>query len=40
MGMWLYGLTIGMAPKDIYNIMTSDITFEIAKLGRSNIFID
>lgn len=40
MGMWLYGLTIGMAPKDIYNIMTSDIAFEIAKLARSNIFID
>lgn len=40
MGMWLYGLTIGMAPKDIYSIMTSDIAFEIAKLARSNIFID
>ena len=40
MGMWLYGLTIGMTPKDIYSIMTSDIAFEIAKLGRSNIFID
>lgn len=40
MGMWLYGLTIGMAPKDIYNIMTSDIAFEIAKLARSNIFIN
>jgi len=38
LGMYIYGLTIGMSFQDISKILMSDISFQISDMMTGNVF--